>query len=110
MVESLSKQELKNFLAKKYTKGGGVERENADPNQYGKGGSVKKKGFMVFNYTDDIYASNDTFPTKAKANQFITQFRKRFEGQGYYRDNRMNKVAIKDIDLLAIPENFNPFK
>jgi hypothetical protein len=73
-------------------------------------GAKTSKGFMVFNYTDDIYASPDTFPTKAKANEFIAQFRKRFEGQGYYRDNRMNKVAPKDIDLLAIPEEFNPYK
>lgn len=75
-----------------------------------RGAKTKSKGFMVFNYTDDIYASPDTFLTKAKANEFITQFRKRFEGQGYYRDNRMNKVAPKDIDLLAIPEEFNPYK
>lgn len=74
------------------------------------GTKTGSKGFMVFNYTDDIYASPDTFPTKAKANEFIAQFRKRFEGQGYYRDNRMNKVAPKDIDLLAIPEEFNPYK
>lgn len=67
-------------------------------------------GFKVFNYTDDIYASPDVYPTKKKANEFIREFRKRFETQGYYRNNRMEKVAVKDIDLLAIPEHFNPLK
>jgi hypothetical protein len=70
----------------------------------------EKKGLMVFNYTDNIYASTDVFPSKKKANEFINGFRKRFEAQGYYRDNRMNKVAPKDIDLLAIPEDFSPLK
>jgi len=75
-----------------------------------RGAKTGSKGFMVFNYTDEIYASPDTFPTKAKANEFIANFRKRFEAQGYYRDNRQNKIDIKHIDLLAIPSDFSPFK
>jgi hypothetical protein len=74
-----------------------------------KRGTKTKGGFMVFNYTDNIYASPDTFKTEKEANDFIKQFRKRFESQGYYRDNRMRQIAIEDIDLLAIPEDFNPF-
>lgn len=75
-----------------------------------KQGAKTGTGFMVFNYTDNIYASPDVFSNKTKANEFIAQFRKRFEGQGYYRDNNWNKMAPKDIDLLAIPTDFNPFK
>jgi len=69
-----------------------------------------KSGFNVFNYTDNIYASHTIFETKAKAEEFITNFRKRFESQGYYRDNQMNKINIEDIDLLIISEDFNPLK
>lgn len=69
-----------------------------------------KSGFNVFNYTDNIFASHEIFETKTKAKKFITNFRKRFETQGYYRDHQMNKIALKDIDLLIIFENFNPLK
>ena len=76
---------------------------------YRKGGSVEK-GYNVFNYTDNVYASDEVFKTKKLANNFIKEFRNRFSNQGYYRDNQMNKIAIEDIDLLAIPSDFNPFK
>jgi hypothetical protein len=74
-----------------------------------KGGGVGK-GYKVFNYTDDIFASDKTFSNRTKANDFIKEFRKKYEGQGYYRDNRMRKIDVKDIDLLAIPSDFNPYK
>jgi len=80
-----------------------------DDDDYAKGGTTGKK-YMVFNYTDDIYASNDVFKTKKEANDFIKSFRKRYEAQGYYRDNRMNKIDIEDIDLMVIPSDFNPYK
>ena len=76
---------------------------------YADGGSVNV-GYNVFNYTDNIYATDEVFKTKALANKFIKEFRSRFSNQGYYRDNRMNKINIQDIDLLAIPSDFNPFK
>lgn len=77
--------------------------------QYADGGGVGK-GYKVFNYTDNIFASDKTFSNKTKANEFIKEFRQRYERQGYYRDNRMRKVDIKDIDLLAIPADFNPYE
>ena len=82
---------------------------NKTSDKYAKGGGVGN-GYMVFNYTDNLYASNDIFATKKEANNFISQFRKRFEQQGYYRDSNMNKIDIDDIDLLVIDENFNPFR
>lgn len=87
------------------------EAGNMVDEYYKGGGSVPKgKGFMVFNYTDNIYASPNIFSNVSKANQFIAEFRKRFEMQGYYKDNNWNKIAPKDIDLLAIPADFNPMK
>lgn len=79
------------------------------PYSYAKGGSITK-GYNVFNYTDNLYANDEVFKTKKLANDFIKEFRNRYSKQGYYRDSQMNKIDIKDIDLLAIPSNFNPFK
>lgn len=76
---------------------------------YKNGGGVGK-GYNVFNYTDNVYATDEVFKTKKLANEFIKEFRNRFSRQGYYRDNQMNKIAIEDIDLLAIPSDFSPFR
>jgi len=76
---------------------------------YKNGGKVSK-GYNVFNYTDNVYATDEVFKTKKLANEFIKEFRNRFSRQGYYRDNQMNKIAIEDIDLLAIPSDFSPFR
>lgn len=80
-----------------------------EPTTFADGGGVNV-GYNVFNYTDNIYATDEVFKTKALANKFIKEFRNRFANQGYYRDNRMNKINIQDIDLLAIPSDFNPLK
>jgi len=69
-----------------------------------------KKGHRVFNYTDNLYASPEVFTSKKKAKEFIVGFRKRYEAQGYYRNNRMEKIDPKHIDLEVIPEDFNPLK
>ena len=76
--------------------------------RFDEGGGVEK-GYMVFNYTDDYYATDNVFTTKKEANNFIKEFRNRYKQQGYFRDNRMNKIAIEDIDLEIIPSDFNPF-
>lgn len=82
---------------------------NEENEEYAGGGSVGK-GYNVFNYTDNIYATDEVFKTEKLANDFIKEFRNRFSKQGYYRDNQMNKIDIKNIDLLAIPSDFNPFR
>ena len=74
-----------------------------------KGGSVKN-GYMVFNYTDNLYATNEVFQTKNDAKRFIDEFKKRFVLQGYYRDSNMNKIDINDIDLYVLDADFNPYK
>lgn len=66
--------------------------------------------YNIFNYTDGIYANLKPFKTKKAAEQFIVDFRKQYEFQGYYRDSRRNMVAIEDIDLRVIEETVNPFE
>lgn len=74
------------------------------------GGGKAGQKYKVFNYSDNLFATDETFKTKALANAFIKEFRKRYIKQGYYRDNNMRKIKPEDIDLLAIPSDFNPFK
>ena len=76
---------------------------------FDEGGGVEK-GYMVFNYTDNLYANYDIFATKKEANNFIKEFRNRYKQQGYYRDSNMNKIDVEDIDLEIIPSDFNPFR
>jgi hypothetical protein len=77
--------------------------------EYAKGGKVKG-GYMVFNYTDNIYASPEVYRTQKEAKEFIKSFRKRFEKQGYYKTNRLERLNPEHIDLEVIPEDFSPFR
>ena len=86
-----------------------LKTDDIEVGKFAKGGGVGK-GYNVFNYTDNVYATDEVFKTKKSANEFIKEFRNRFSRQGYYRDNQMNKIAIEDIDLLAIPTDFSPFR
>jgi hypothetical protein len=74
------------------------------------GGMMAKGGYVVFNYTDNIYASNEVFKTKREAKEFIENFRNRFNQQGYYRTNYGERIPTNQIDLEVIPEDFNPFR
>jgi hypothetical protein len=60
-------------------------------------------GFLLWNDTDQVYASPDTFPSKAEAEAFAVTFRKRFERQGFYRNVRGEHIAPSDIELVAVP-------
>ena len=46
------------------------------------GGGGVNVGYNVFNYTDDIYATDEVFKTKTLANKFIKEFRNRFVNEG----------------------------
>ena len=70
----------------------------------------KKTEYNIFNYTDNIYATNEVFKTKKQANDFIKQFRNRFKKQGYYKTNQWEQINPEHIDLEIIPSNFNPLK
>ncbi len=108
-VESTSENENE-YVGEWHTDKSDAEKElKSLENKFSDGGGVSV-GYNVFNYTDNIYATDEVFKTKALANKFIKEFRNRFANQGYYRDNRMNKINIQDIDLLAIPSDFNPLK
>lgn len=58
--------------------------------------------WIVFNYTDGVTASHDTFPTKKQAVAFIKKFRERFKMQGHYRTSRGRNIGINAVDVRAI--------
>ena len=70
---------------------------------------MKKTRYVVFNYTDNIFASPDVYDTKKEAKEFIKQFRKRFDKQGYYKTNTWEKINPAHIDLEILDEGFSPF-
>lgn len=54
--------------------------------------------YFIFNETDGVPASIDSYATKELANARIAQIRENFKkGQGYYRNNRMEKMNPDDV-------------
>lgn len=58
--------------------------------------------YIIYNGTDGITASPCTFTSKKKAQEVIEKLREGYRHQGYYRDNRWNKIAPEDIDYRII--------
>ena len=55
--------------------------------------------YLIWNGTDGITATQDTYTSKKKAQQVIDDKRQQYKDiQGYYRDNRWNKIDPDDID------------
>ncbi len=65
--------------------------------------------YMIWNGTDGITADPMTYPSKKAAQDRIDAIRKIFKnGQGYYRNNRMEKIAPEDIDYQILPAGKYP--
>lgn len=62
---------------------------------------LKPKKKVVFNATDGIFASPDSF-TPEEAKQFIKDFPLRYERQGYYRNRRGEKMDPKLVKLVIL--------
>lgn len=60
--------------------------------------------YIVFNKTDGITASPDTFSSIKKAEQFVKSFRERFNFQGYYFTSKMQRIDPKDVILEIVTE------
>ena len=61
-----------------------------------------KRAYIVFNHTDGITASANTFSTIRDAKAFIKTFRERFITQGYYKTSRWEKISPDEISLEII--------
>lgn len=60
---------------------------------------TQKGKFFVWNETDGITAHYEKM-TITEAAEFAKNFAKRFEAQGYYRNNRMEKMPAETVILL----------
>lgn len=57
------------------------------------------KVYSVWNNEDDLSTHQNYFTSKEQAEMHKESFRNRFKQQGYYRNNRREKVALEDLDL-----------
>ena len=57
-----------------------------------------KKLYTVFNKTDGFFASPDVM-TLEEAEQFVKDFPSRYTKQGYYRNNKWEKIRPEDVEL-----------
>ncbi len=64
-----------------------------------------KRGYQVFNETDGVFASPQTFKTIPQAEEYAKKFRERFAAQGYYLTARGERLAARDVRLVARPVN-----
>lgn len=63
--------------------------------------------FNVWNMTDKICASHNAM-SSSQADQFIKSFPKRYGAQGYYRNNKGEKMNPSDVELLKLPVGLFP--
>ncbi len=65
--------------------------------------AANRTEFEVWNETDQVHASPDTFPTREAASAFVAKFRKRFDRQGFYRTVLGERIAPEAVDLVIRP-------
>ena len=53
--------------------------------------------YIIWNHEDNISASIDTFTSKKAAKERIEVLRDAYKRQGWYRNNRMEKVPVDDV-------------
>ena len=63
----------------------------------------KPQKYVVWNDIDNIPTHPGAFDTKKQAEAFAKEFVNRFKGQGYYRDNKWDKIPLETLsDYLKI--------
>ena len=53
--------------------------------------------FHLFNETDGIYADANDYKTRKEAKKGIENFLRRFDHQGYYFTNRMERIPVSEV-------------
>lgn len=65
---------------------------------------MNPKACLVWNETEQLYASPDSFGTEAEAQAFADAFRARYARQGYYLTADGFRIAPEQIELVIVPE------
>jgi hypothetical protein len=59
--------------------------------------------YRIWNSTDGIPCDfNRTYTSKKKAEEGIVKLREGFRHQGYYKDNRGNRIPVEDIQYTIM--------
>lgn len=58
--------------------------------------------YLIFNATDQVIATNETFTSVKKAKEKIEQLRRQFNG--YYLTNNWERISPEDISYHIIEE------
>lgn len=59
--------------------------------------------FQLFNKTDEILASPETFASKEKAEACAQTLRQRFVAQGYYLTTHGTRIKPEDVKFVVLP-------
>ena len=59
--------------------------------------------YRLWNETDQLFASPETYSTESKAKAYADEFRKRIAVQGYYLTVEGKRIAPADVELVVIP-------
>ena len=59
--------------------------------------------FLLWNGTDQVYASPEEFKTEGEAHAYARKFRKRFATQGYYKTANGERISPADVELVVEP-------
>jgi len=57
----------------------------------------------IYNATDNIWATPDTYASQEAAELAVRVFRIRFRQQGYYRTATGLRIAPEDVELEVVP-------
>ena len=60
--------------------------------------------YTIMNNTDGIMASPDIFSSIKKAKEFIINFPKRFEFQGYYLTNKRQRINPEEVEISILDD------
>lgn len=59
--------------------------------------------FLLWNETDQVYASPEEFESERAAMEFASDFRKRFAAQGYYKTTSGERISPDAVELVVKP-------
>lgn len=59
--------------------------------------------FMLWNETDEVFASPEEFETAEATEAYAQSFRARFSAQGYYLTARGARIAPEGVELIGVP-------
>ena len=59
--------------------------------------------YLLWNETDQVYASPEEFKTEGEAQEYARELRKRYAAQGYYKTASGDRISPEDVELVVEP-------